>query len=57
MDVFQFINNYHLFVDEIESVVKPELKQQIEKLRQTDPHDLVRPQTHFLNSTHTRGFV
>ena len=57
MDVFQFINNYNLFVDEIESAVKPEFKQQIEKLRQTDPYDLVRPQTHLLNSTYARGFV
>ncbi len=41
MDSFEFINNYQAFVSEIENIVKPELKEAVERLKKLDPHDTV----------------
>ena len=57
MDAIEFIKNYNQFISEIEQVIKPELKIHLDKLRATDPHDLVRPDTFFMNSGQARGFV
>jgi len=57
MDAIMFINRYHLFLNEIESVVKPELYPILDELRQIDPHDLVRPDTWFQGEGDARGFV
>ena len=57
MDSIRFINNYEYFIDEIRSVVKPELLPIIEELKAIDPHDMVRPDTWFQSEVDARGFV
>ncbi len=57
MESTRFINNYEYFIDEIQSVVKPELLPIIEELKAIDPHDLVRPDTWFSGDGDARGFI
>ena len=57
MDAITFINRYHLFLNEIEAVVKPELLPILEELKEVDPHDLIRPEGYFESENHARGFV
>jgi hypothetical protein len=57
MDAIEFISNYNNFLEEIEKVIKPELFHVLEKLKQTDPHDLITPEAWFVSTNHTRGFV
>lgn len=57
MDAIKFVANYENFLDEIKSVIKPELYPIIEDLQQTDPHDLVSPDTWFQNQNDARGYV
>ena len=57
MDAIMFINRYHLFITEIESVIKPELLPILDELKEIDPHDLVRPDSCFLGAQDGRGFV
>ncbi len=57
MEAIQFVSNYELYIDEILSVIKPELYPIAKELRDIDPHDLIRPDA-FLNSeSHARGIV
>jgi hypothetical protein len=53
----QFIKSYDSFVKEIELYIKPEYNYALQKLKDTDPHDLVRPDTYFLGYSHMRGLV
>lgn len=57
MDSMEFINNYELFLDEINQVIKPEFQTIIKELKETDPHDLVKPDIHFYSKSHARGLV
>ena len=57
MDVLQFIAQYETFIAEIEQVIKPELFPVLEKLKLTDPHDLITPETYFVNTNLAIGFV
>jgi hypothetical protein len=57
MDAFEFINQYEILIQEIECVIKPELLPVLEELKQTDPHDLIKPETWFVSSNHARGFI
>jgi hypothetical protein len=57
MDAIRFVANYENFLDEIKSVIKPELYPIIEDLQQTDPHDLVSPDTWFQSENDARGYV
>ena len=57
MDAFEFVYCYNKFIEEIEQVIKPELLPVIEELKQIDPHDLITPETWFVNTNHARGFV
>ena len=57
MDAFEFIDKYNIFLKEIETVIKPELLPILEKLKNTDPHDLVSPDTWFVSSNQARGCV
>jgi len=57
MDAFEFVYSYDKFIGEIEQVIKPELLPILEKLKETDPHDLITPETWFVNTNHARGFV
>jgi len=57
MDAFEFISNYKKFLEEIETVIKPELLPILEELKETDPHDLITPVTWFINENNAREFV
>ena len=57
MDAFEFVCNYYMLLEEIEQVIKPELVPVLEKLKETDPHDLITPETWFVNTNQARGFV
>ena len=57
MDAIEFVSNYENYLSEIEQVVKPEYQPAIERLRENDPHDLVRPDTWFQGSSNARGYV
>ena len=49
MEAIEFVIKYKQYLTEIEQVVKPEYQPVIEKLRDIDPHDIVRPE-HYFNS-------
>lgn len=57
MDAIEFIIKFPDFVLEIESVIKPEYYPVIEELKNTDPHDLIKPEEWFIDSKYARGFV
>jgi hypothetical protein len=57
MDAIEFVSNYENYLNEIEQVVKPEYQPAIERLRENDPHDLVRPDTWFQGATNARGYI
>ena len=46
-----------MLLEEIEQVIKPELLPVLEKLKETDPHDLITPETWFVNTNQARGFI
>lgn len=57
MEAITFVLNYQSYIDRLEKVVREEFKQIIEELRMLDPHDLVSPDTFFLNDANAMGFV
>ncbi len=57
MEAIEFVTKYEQYLTEIEQVVKPEYLPVIEKLRDIDPHDLVRPDAWFQGSANARGYV
>ena len=57
MEAIEFVVNYDNYVTEIEQVVKSEYAPAIERLRATDPHDLVRPEAWFQTESAARGYV
>jgi len=57
MDAMEFIGKYNKFLEEIEQVIKPELLPVLEKLKETDPHNLITPETFFVTTNHALGFV
>ena len=57
MDSLDFVANYHEYIKEIREVVYPEFEPILKELDDTDPHDLVRTDTFFLNEIAMRGLV
>jgi hypothetical protein len=57
MDAIEFVNNYENYLSEIEQVIKAEYQPALERLRDNDPHDLIKPDTWFQGSQNARGFV
>lgn len=57
MDAIEFIERYPTYIQEISSVIRPELEQILQELSETDPHDLIRPETWFPNENIARGLV
>ncbi|MEI6684467.1 MAG: hypothetical protein WCO44_17725 [Bacteroidota bacterium] len=57
MNAIEFVNRYDQYLDEIRSVIRPELFPQLEELAQIDPHDLVNPETWFPDENSAKGFV
>jgi hypothetical protein len=57
MDAIKFIANYEFYLEEIKSVIKPELLPIIDELKSRDPHDLVTPESWFQSENDARGYV
>lgn len=57
MDSIVFIRKYETYLNEIKEVVKPEYQSVIDELQQTDPHDLVSPDSSFSDAYCARGLV
>ena len=57
MDAIEFVNNYENYLSEIEQVIKAEYQPALDRLRENDPHDLLKPDTWFQGSQNGRGFV
>ena len=57
MEAIVFVKNYLNYLDEIGEMIKPELQPILNELRQTDPHDLVRPDSFFDSENSARGYV
>lgn len=57
MEAIEFVNRYQDYISEIEKVVKPEYKEILDKMKETDPHDLVSPESWFQSSLEARGLV
>ena len=47
VEAIEFVMNYETYVKEIGAVVKPEFKPIIQKMLESDPHDLIRPEAYF----------
>jgi hypothetical protein len=57
MDAIKFVANYEFYLEEIKSVIKPELLPLIDELKSIDPHDLVTPSAWFQSENDARGYV
>lgn len=57
MNSIQFIMKYPVLVNHVSQMVKPEYKIVVEQLKMTDPHDLITPETYFVDDIHALGFV
>lgn len=57
MNAIEFVNRYKEYLDEIRSVIRPELIPQLDELAHIDPHDLVTPETWFPDEKSARGFI
>jgi len=57
MEAIEFVSNYESYLEEIRKVIKPELLPIIDELKEIDPHDMVKPETYFIDETHIRGYV
>jgi len=57
MDSIAFVLNFPEYLRELRSVIRPELFPLVDELERIDPHDLVTPETWFLNENAARGFV
>jgi predicted GH43/DUF377 family glycosyl hydrolase len=49
MEAIEFVIRYLDYVEQLEKVIKPEYQPAITKLKEPDPHDIVRPE-HYFNS-------
>jgi hypothetical protein len=57
MDAIVFVRNYNKYLNLIGKVVKEEYQPIVDKLREIDPHDLVRPDTFFDSEQSALGYV
>lgn len=57
MEAIEFINRYPEYINQIEKVVRPEFAPVIEKLKEHDPHDIVKPEHYFNSDAEAIGVV
>jgi hypothetical protein len=57
MEAIRFTQKYDQYLEEIRSVIKPELLPILDELKEIDPHDLVRPESWFQDEDSARGYV
>ena len=49
MEAIEFITKCNSYIEEIREVIRPDLIALIDELKEIDPHDLVKPDTFFMN--------
>lgn len=57
MKAIEFVAAYNEILDNIEKMSKEEYQAAIHEMRETDPHDLVTPETVFMGWNDAYGFV
>lgn len=57
MEAIEFVCRYSDYIEQLEKVVKPEYQPAIIKLKELDPHDIVRPEHYFNSETEAVGVV
>jgi hypothetical protein len=57
MDAIEFVIRYPNYISQLEAVVKPEHLPAIKKLKELDPHDIVRPEHYFNSEAEAVGVV
>jgi hypothetical protein len=57
MEALEFIARYPEYIETIRKVTKEEYYSALKKLEDTDPHDLVKPDTWFADENSAMGFV
>jgi hypothetical protein len=57
MDAIEFTARYKLYIDEIRSMIRPDLLSIIEQLKDINPHDLVMPSAWLQSKNEARGYV
>jgi hypothetical protein len=57
MDAIEFVSRYSDYLSLLEQVVKLEFLPSLQKLKDTDPHDLVSPERYFNSETEAVGLV
>lgn len=57
MEAIEFISRYPEYISKIEKVVRPEFAPVIKKLKEHDPHDIVKPEHYFNSDAEAIGVV
>ena len=57
MEAIEFVIRYPDYIEQLEKVVKPEYSAAIKKLKELDPHDIVRPEHYFNSEAEAVGVV
>jgi len=57
MDAIEFVTRYPDYLAQLEAAVKPEYLPAIRKLRERDPHDIVKPEHYFNSEAEAVGVV
>lgn len=57
MDAIEFINQYPDYIRQLEKVVRPEFEPVIKKLKEHDPHNIVKPEYYFNSDAEAMGVV
>ena len=57
MEAIAFVRKYPEYLETIRKVTKDEFLPILEEMEKTDPHDLVKPDTWFVDETAALGYV
>ena len=57
MEAIEFINRYPDYINQLEKVLKPEFEPVLKKMREHDPHDIVKPEHYFNSDAEAMGVV
>ena len=57
MEAIEFVQRYPLYIEQLAKVIKPEYKTTLTKLKELDPHDIVRLEHYFNSEAEATGIV
>ena len=57
MEAIEFVSHYPDYIRQLEAVVKPEYRNTIKKLKELDPHSIVKPEYYFNSELEALGAV